>query len=145
MPLAPLPARITRLAAAATLLLLTSACTTTGGGGTVVNVQAGRTTPIAFFSTFNPRTCQNGPRPTTRIVQPANGTVEARPSTDSFSVAEFGAGDRKCAGQSMRGVRIVYTPDPGYRGPDSFTVRHSFAQRIGVRSTSNASYRVNVQ
>lgn len=123
-----------------------TACTTAGGGGgSAANVPAGRSTTVDFFSVFNPQNCLNGPRPSTKIVQPANGTVRIVPGTNTFAPDNFGARGRKCAGQPIRGVRAVYTPKPGYRGPDSFTVRYSYSQRIGARKTANRTYRVNVQ
>lgn len=140
-----MPHHTIRTALLALGLASLAACTTTGGSGGGQNVPAGRSTQVGFVSVFNPQTCQNARLPRATVVQPANGTVVTRARTDTFRSDDLRAGNRKCAGSPVRGLAVVYTPNAGYRGPDQFVVRISYEQRVGARSTSSQTYRVNVQ
>lgn len=123
-----------------------TACTTTGGAsGGGQNVPAGRSTTVDFLALANFRTCEAVARTRPTIIQPANGTVTLRPGTKTFSAEELRTRGRRCAGRPVAGQRVVYTPNAGYRGPDQFVVRISYEQRVGARSTSSQTYRVNVQ
>lgn len=134
-----------RLAAALTLALLATACTqTAGGGGGAEIVPAGRTSVVAFSSVLDVRRCQNARLPDTRIVQPANGTAAVEPGSGTLS-GTSNVRTRKCGGTVARGLRVLYTPNPGFTGADRFTVRYSYGVGSGRRRTDSQTYRVIVQ
>ena len=50
---------------------------------------------------------------------PAHGAVTLRPAATTVTVVREGAAD--CTGKTYPGIRIVYSPTPGYRGIDTFS------------------------
>lgn len=133
------PVALAALAAAGTL----AGCVSTGAGDPI-EVPAGRSSEVTFSFTLDPRTCQYGRVARPRFVQPEHGTVTTRAVTRRIGTV-IGPKARKCSNETVRGVEIVYTPDPGYRGPDQFVVRTSLGGATQNRRTTSTTYRVIVQ
>ena len=132
-----------RIALLSLALAATAACTTTPSGSSALTVPAGRASTIDSVSVFDPTTCRNNRLPNVRFVQPENGRVTTRPT--SFALRPNTVRERKCAGSTVRGLEIVYTPKPGFRGADPFTARISYETLPGRRRTSNRTYPVTVR
>lgn len=85
-------------------------------------VPAGKSTMLQqTYMTMDER-CRPILRPTGRLAQaPRHGSVRMLPRQAS---AVYGPGPhRHCDGKVGPALAFEYTPEPGYRGPDAFTVR----------------------
>ena len=78
---------------------------------------AGQTTRIDFATSINPDCTVRG-IPTVRILtQPVHGTI-ATSEMDDFSSYPLANPRSACNKSKSRGIRVDYTPVPGYTGPD---------------------------
>ena len=119
------------------------------GGGEVAfkpsrsstDVPAGRSTEIGFLAAFDKQACRRL-RANVRVNQPRHGTVRTTGASASFTSGQVRT--NKCAGRSIGGVKVIYTPDRGYRGADSFTINVSY--RDGAdRRVSTEGFHLNVR
>lgn len=83
-----------------------------------ISVHSGKRAFFGDYYYWNSSTCAYGSKPTTRIVQqPKHGTLsfawEFTKSTNGLP--------KHCYGK-IKGLKIFYTSNRGYRGPDSFKV-----------------------
>lgn len=84
-------------------------------------VPAGRPSAILGYYTASSDTCYSGARPKVHFSGgPAHGSV-----TSVWKAFRMGASSGKCAGKPTHGTIIVYTPAPGYHGPDKVSVTFS--------------------
>lgn len=83
-------------------------------------VPANKSTVVNVVGTYNERSCKYGVLPKVKIVQHAkHGKVVTK--TSSFPINKG-----KCKGKKIRATSIIYTPNRGYRGKDSFKTRFSY-------------------
>lgn len=75
--------------------------------------------------------CMGGALPTVVVRdQPAHGTIR-------FEKAEMTTKEGPCAGKPMKGIRMFYRANGGYRGPDRFTLEvqtEIWVHAAGLRS-----------
>ena len=100
------------------------------------NLPAGRSSRVTFVAAFNPKTCASLGRTKVSVSGVAGGSISTAGATRSVPASALRAGSRKCAGQSMRGTTVTYTPKRGFRGEDSFRVRVSYPSTGGRRAKS---------
>jgi hypothetical protein len=91
------------------------------------SVAAGRSTKVYSFTIADPSNCTSPGKPKMSIRKaPKHGTI-----TFDWGFVPSGKKFQNCAGGRMRAMGIVYTPNKGYRGPDSFSVSYRFPDMGG--------------
>jgi hypothetical protein len=128
-----------RLFSGTTMLtvVLVSGCTTQGQFSDTKHIaaKAGETIRVnqGWRSDAN---CTSTPSYFVVEQQPAHGTLSQR--QEAFVVGESRVGTAHCAGVTVRGVVVYYTPDAGYQGHDRFGTLFPF---LGIRN----SFEVDVE
>ncbi|KGF67723.1 hypothetical protein LL06_20480 [Hoeflea sp. BAL378] len=80
-------------------------------------VQANRSTVVYDVAVWHPHTCATFGKMRHKIsAQPQHGRLDIR-----FEMSRAKNIPSSCEGK-VRGMQVIYTPDRGYRGPDSFVV-----------------------
>ncbi|MGL4239592.1 MAG: hypothetical protein ACRCTI_00625 [Beijerinckiaceae bacterium] len=107
--------------------------------GGVVEGSAARMVRLGPFSGLNDD-CSVASYAGVRVIsQPANGTLRV---VRGSGVATFGANNAfaRCNGSPIRGTFAIYTANPGYQGPEAFSVEVRFAD--GERRTISPRFTV---
>lgn len=100
------------------------------------NLAAGRSSKVTFVAAFKPKTCASIGRTRVSVGGIAGGNISTSSATRTIPASALRGGSRKCAGKSMRGTVVTYTPKRGFRGEDSFRVRVSYPTTAGRRTKS---------
>ncbi|OBZ96200.1 hypothetical protein ADU59_07530 [Pararhizobium polonicum] len=93
-----------------------------------ISIPANRESAINFVTGVTP-SCRNIGKPKMKVVkEPAHGSVRFQ-----WTKYKIGNISRLCDGKPAWGMAILFTPQPGFRGKDSFTFGMSM-QRYENRS-----------
>ncbi|MEI2384528.1 hypothetical protein [Breoghania sp. JC706] len=106
-------------------------------------VKAGKANEVYVFGRYRVLTCQADILPQLTVRQkPKHGSVKF-----VKSMVRLSADTGKCAGQQIKGMKIIYTPARGYRGKDAFSVSYPyFVYESGMqRSTETMSFSLDVR
>lgn len=96
-----------------------------GAGGAAVAVSAGRISKIDQFSFITPA-CREVSGVSARVTrQAAYGRVSIRRAQD-YSPYEAGNSSAACNSRRVPVWQVLYSPAPGYSGPDQFAYRKAF-------------------
>lgn len=99
------------------------------------DVPANRSTVVESHAVYNKGTCYGGEIPQMKVTKkPEHGQVKIRRTAFKLS-KDTG----KCAGKSVKGVAVSYTPNKGFRGKDEFKLGFSFSKYEGSRQKTFAS------
>lgn len=107
------------------------------------SVPANRSSRIYAFTVADPSTCASPGKPKMRVSKaPEHGRV-----TFDWGFMPAGKAFRNCANGRMRAMGVVYTPNKGYHGVDSFSVTYSLPSMAGYRynSVRTQGFAVNVK
>ena len=107
------------------------------------SVARGRSTELGFLAVFDTTTCARLGRTKVRVNQPPNGRVTTAPASRAFGAGQIRSS--KCAGKPFSGVRVVYTPKPGFSGSETFSINVSYPTDGGGRRTSTEGFRFTVR
>ena len=133
---------IRTLSAAALAVALSLPLSVAPAAAQGATVPANKTTEVGFLWAVDLRNCGNVARPKVRIRQPENGKITTKWLTRTISGARGRA--KRCNGRAGKGTAVYYTPNRGYRGPDSFSI--STTNRLdGRQRTRTESGRVVVR
>lgn len=108
-------------------------------------VPANRTSEMAFLNVYDTHYCAYGARPQVRLKKPRHGRITTRWTKRTIAGNQFGLGGEKCVGRDMYGLAVYYTPDPGFRGTDSYKLRWTYRTRGGARGFLGGVTRVRVR
>jgi len=128
--------------AAATFALgpLTALCGAASADATQLTAEGGKETRLAFISEVNPD-CSFGGLPTVQIVGAAeHGQIDIR-TERRFPSFEEGNPRFGCNRWRAKGIGVYYTPDEGFLGDDSVTLRYQFESGGG----GEADYAITVK
>ena len=106
-------------------------------------VPANRKSQIYAHAVYQKQTCFSGAIPNMKVSRkPKHGKVIFQRSTFKLSKR---AG--RCAGKSIKGMGIYYTPDRNFRGQDKFTVSYSYEAYPGAsrRNFISNTYDITVK
>ena len=104
-----------------------------------LTVPAGRKSYLFDFSNTD-ENCQSIGRSKGSVVtEPKHGKVSFE-----WVSARLGEGTRFCKGKFAKVLRIAYTPDRGYRGPDHFRVGISMARYADISGNSFSTEHVDL-
>ncbi len=105
-----------------------------------LDIKANRATGIDFFAVYGEHTCYGAELPRLKIrKQPANGKIRFEKYTHTFS-----EDSTKCPGAKIKGMVVIYTPNRGYRGDDTFTVSYGYARYYGSGRMRQKSFKYNL-
>ena len=107
------------------------------------SVPANRPTRVYAFTVADPSTCASPGKPKMTVRKaPQHGKV-----TFDWGFIPAGKKFQNCASGQMRAMGVIYTPDKGYHGPDSFAVTYSMPNMAGYRYTGarTQGFAVNVK
>jgi hypothetical protein len=98
---------------------------------------------IDFFFALNKDCTSRGTIDVRLEDAPAHGTITIR---NKIGTAHFAASTDyfHCNGQAARGVKVFYTPDPGYAGSDSTALLITFPPSTGVTEPVVYRYQISV-
>lgn len=82
--------------------------------------QSGVTKPMYTYHSWN-EDCTNKGGVIRVVAKPKHGTVKSQASTSPPY-----SSNHKCYRIDMEGFRVLYTSNPGYRGPDNFVLEVIF-------------------
>ena len=103
-------------------------------------VAANRKSQVYAHAVYQKQTCLSGPIPNMKVgKKPQNGKVSFQKTTFKLSKQ---AG--YCAGKSIKGTLIYYTPNRNFRGSDRFTVGYSYEAYPGSSKRKYASTTYNI-
>ncbi|MEP3279039.1 MAG: hypothetical protein ABJN26_00570 [Stappiaceae bacterium] len=106
-----------------------------------LDVKAGRATGVDYFAIYGEFNCKGAQLPKLKIKkQPSNGKIRFEKYTHTFA-----KDSGKCAGAKIPGMVVVYTPNSGYRGNDTFTVGYSYNRYIGSGRMRQKSFRYKLK
>jgi hypothetical protein len=111
------------LAAATATTAMLSACSAAEAFSITKTVPAGQTTTVYTYTSRTHR-CESASGTVTLVVKPQHGQVTYRSTPTTFTGTRddnFGSPGR-CHGKPTMGFVITYTPAPGFRGVDHFTI-----------------------
>jgi hypothetical protein len=95
------------------------------GGITVrKTVQAGVTTELHAYTSWQQHTCATNGGVVRPVSKPQHGTLIPRKGTRMFPTSRHGPDE--CAGRAYPAFVIFYRSDPNFRGVDSFSVEVTF-------------------
>ena len=78
-------------------------------------VPANKSSVVLYSVVYDPETCGSQGRPQTKINQgAAHGNIRFE-----WFAYKMGKSAYHCNGKPAHGMLVIYTPDKGYRGPDS--------------------------
>jgi hypothetical protein len=106
-------------------------------------VPANRKSEVYAHAVYQKQTCVSGAIPNMKVGrQPKHGKVTFQRS--SFKLSKDTGG---CAGKSIKGMGIYYTPDRNFRGKDTFTVNYSYETYPGSsrRHFVSTTYNITVK
>ena len=93
------------------------------------SVPANRSTRVYAFAVADPSTCASPGKPKVTVREaPQHGKV-----TFDWGFIPAGKTFQNCANGRMRAMGVIYTPNKGYRGADSFSVTYSMPSMGGYR------------
>lgn len=105
-----------------------------------LDVKANRITGVDFFAIYGEHTCRGAELPKMKIrKQPTNGKIRFEKYTHTFPKDSI-----KCPGVKIKGMIVVYTPNKGYRGDDTFTVGYGYARYYGSGRMRQKSFKYNL-
>lgn len=97
------------------------------------SVPANRSSRIYAFTVADPSTCASPGKPKMSVSSaPDHGTV-----TFGWGFMPAGKAFRNCANGQMRAMGVIYTPNKGYHGLDSFSVTYQMPNMGGYRYNSS--------
>ena len=106
-------------------------------------VPANRKSAVYAHAVYQKQTCISGPIPDMKVgKKPKNGKVTFQKTT--FKLSKKAGG---CAGKSIKGMSIYYTPNRNFRGQDQFTVNYSYEAYPGAsrRNFISNTYDITVK
>lgn len=93
------------------------------------SVPANRSSRIYAFTVADQSTCATPGKPKMTVAKaPEHGTV-----TFNWGFMPAGKAFHNCANGRMRAMGVIYTPNKGYRGVDSFSVTYALPNMAGYR------------
>ena len=104
-------------------------------------VKANHATPVAGLGTYNTQDCSFGPIPQPRVTQaPKHGKVTFKRVLSSLSKG-------RCKGKQIKSTLVIYTPNRGFRGEDSFKTKYSRAKYVNGAALLyvNDTYNIKVK
>lgn len=107
------------------------------------NLPANRSTRVYAFTVADPSTCASPGKPKVTVSKaPQHGRL-----TFDWGFMPAGKTFKNCANGQMRAMGVVYTPNKGYRGSDSFAVTYSMPSMAGYRYQGSRSqkFEINVK
>ena len=127
------------LAAALTVALLSSAF----ADQLSKTVPANRKSQVYAHAVYQKQTCISMAIPNMKVgKKPKHGKVTFQRSTFKLSKKTGG-----CAGKSIKGMSVYYTPDRNFRGQDQFTVNYSYETYPGSsrKNFVSTTYHITVK
>ena len=112
---------------------------------TSIVVPANRTTEVGFLNVYDTHGCAYGARPRVRLKPPSHGRITTRWQRRPITTNRFGLGGEKCVGRDMYGLAVFYTPEPGFRGEDSYKLRWTYRTNTGARGFLGGTTHVRVR
>lgn len=106
-------------------------------------VPANRKSQVYSHAVYQKQSCISGAIPNMKVSRkPKHGKVTFQRST-----FKLGKDTGRCAGKSIKGMGIIYTPDRNYRGQDKFTVTYSYEAYSGAsrRNFISNTYNITVK
>lgn len=127
-----------RLICCAALMLFAAGCNTT----TTVTTKSNTPVIVSAVGMYSVSGCSSWEPPdATVITQPANGRVQT--ALKAFPITEKG---NPCEGKVIERRLVAYIPRAGFRGQDSFSIKHDFVSNDGGgRGTQQSSFIVDVK
>ncbi|MGV3552423.1 Ig-like domain-containing protein [Rhizobium sp.] len=107
------------------------------------NVAANRSTRVYAFTVADPSTCASPGKPKMTVRKaPEHGKL-----TFDWGFLPAGKVFKNCANGRMRAMGIIYTPNKGYRGADSFSATYTMPNMGGYRyqGSRTQKFEVNVK
>jgi hypothetical protein len=101
---------------------------------------SGKPLKVDVYSSINPDCTSRGSTTIRLIERPKHGTVEFREATD-FTDYKQGDNRAHCSTRRVPVTQVIYTPAPGYTGPDSFQTDAVFPSG----ATRTVQYKVEVR
>jgi hypothetical protein len=128
-----IPMKLATIVTALTMLASHSA------GAEETAIPANRETAINFISGVTAN-CRNIAKPKMKVVKaPAHGTV--RFQWTKYKISNI---SRLCDGKPAWGMMILFKPEPGFRGKDSFTFGASMQRYEGRSDTQYKQHKLDV-
>lgn len=106
-------------------------------------VSANKTSSVAAHAIYyeGSGSCRAGEIPIMKVAKaPGHGKVTIKKT--SFKLSKDAG---SCAGKRVKGVAILYRPNSGYRGKDTFTLGTSFFRYDGSSQRSFRSNKYNIK
>ncbi len=106
-------------------------------------VAAGQTSVIDTQTLFSRTTCKTQPPPRMSLDRkPRHGRVDFRRARMTIQNS-----NSNCDGRRALGMQVLYTPNPGFRGQDTFVVRfrNPAGGLVRVRGPKTQSFAVTVR
>ncbi len=98
---------------------------------------ANKSSVVGGHSTFQTMTCSAGAIPQLKLgKKPKNGTVTFRQSS-----YKLGKDSGRCKGKNVKGMLVVYKPNRGYRGKDTFRVDFLMHRHVAASRPTQVSYK----
>ncbi|MGE0230265.1 MAG: Ig-like domain-containing protein [Flavobacteriaceae bacterium] len=111
-------------------------------GAETWKVKANAATLVGWHAVYSEIGCELRPPEKYEVArQPGHGRIAlpVRPVTSDST-------ENGCRGFKGTAVTVTYTPAPGYRGPDTFSIRVTYEEYLDPPMTSDVTrYDVNVQ
>ncbi|MBL0406068.1 hypothetical protein JKG68_19080 [Microvirga aerilata] len=105
--------------------LAVAGCNTTGSTMSTKVVLNGRTLKVDTWGSLNPECVSTGSTSIRVLEQPRNGRIEIKEAMD-FSTYPKDNIRAHCNAKRTPATQVLYTPSPGYKGPDTFQVEGIF-------------------
>jgi hypothetical protein len=129
---------------AAAIGMLGVLCATIGGAHAMQfdrTVPSGTSVSMHRYRSWG-RTCEVNGGQAKLLTRPQHGKLTTRTVDSRIEINRFAHnGSTRCTGRPIKAFEVNYRSNPGYHGPDSFTIE--FTSGNGQRDTD--TYTVNVQ
>lgn len=108
---------MTRIVLGAAIAFLMASVATAGAARAEASLPANKSVMLYEFAVWHPSTCAHFGKPTYKVrTQPKHGKLRF-----VHGVSKSEKVPSHCKGK-VKGLQVIYTPDRGYRGPDSFVL-----------------------